>query len=373
MHCMSATDDDALSQFAPQHSKNYGDAEKISEDIFDEVDITEIARSIGSVVNTVRPVNVPYSITYSSSSSSDDGDFFSTTHIEVGVPEYYHPNSDNKPDSSTTSPSRDTCPTSCSSEQAVVYVSPRGIRMQSLRLVQLVSGALSIIQLCIIGALYIRTTMPVSILLSTGNDVAKIMLFKVSIDTIVLVRLSISVIYNCIIAVPCIYKNYAIGIVGKHNYMRWLCYSISSPLFLILVAIVVGVADVFTLLYIFGLSCSTIFFAFLQERYEFPGTGGFLPTLFGWITGLIPWVGLGVYALVIRSNYHEGVVNKNTLSMLLYSVGFFGYLLYGTIHVLQYTLVSIFSDYMVGELAFILLDIIMNLTTTFISHFAFVP
>lgn len=199
----AATNDDALSQFAPQHSKNYGNAEKISEDIFDKVDITEIARSIGSVINTVRPANGPYSITYSSS-SSDNGDFFSTTHMEVGVPEYYRPNSDNNPDSSTMSPSRDTCPTSCSSEQAMVFVSPRGIRMQSLRLVQLISGALSIIQLCIIGALYIRTTMPVSILLSTGNDVAKIVLFEVSIDTIVLVRLSISVIYNCILAVPCV-------------------------------------------------------------------------------------------------------------------------------------------------------------------------
>lgn len=368
---MSATDD-ALSEFSPQHSKNYGDSEKIYEDIFDEVDITEIARSIGSVVNIVQPVNVPYSITYSSSfsSSSDNGNFFSTTHVEVGVPEYYHPNSDINPDSNTTSPSRDTCPTSCSSEQAMVYVSPRGIRMTSLRLFQLVSGVLSIIQLCIIGALYKQTAMPVSIILSTGNDVVKIVLFEVSIDTIVLVRLSIAVVYNCIIAVPCIYKYYALGIVGKHNYMRWLCYSISSPLFVILVAIMVGVEDAFTLLYIFGLSCSTIFFIFLQERYEFPGTGGFLPSLFGWFTGLIPWVGLGVQALVIRSNYHEEVVHKNTLYMLLYFMGFFFYLLYGTIHVLQYNLVSVFSDYMVGELACILLDILVNLSMTFIAHFA---
>ena len=372
MHCMSATDDDALSQFAPQHSKNYGNAENISEDIFDEVDITEITKSIGSVVNTVQLVNVPYSITYSSS-SSDNGDFFSTTHVEVGVPEYYHPNSDNNPDSSAMSPSSDTCPTSCSSEQALAFVSPRGIRMQWLRIAQVVSGILCFIQICILGALYRRETIPVSILLFSGNDVTSVALFEVSIDAIILVRLSIAVLYGLLPVIPYVYERYAIGIIDKNNYLRWVCYSISSPIFLVLVAIVLGVVDALALLNILGLSCSTIFFFFMQERYEFPGAGGHMPTLFGWITGLVPWLGLGVYAFFPRGTYHEVGVEKNTLSVILYLTSFVGYMLYGTFRTLQYNTVSLFSDYMVGEMAFTLLDITMNFLMTWIAHFAFVP
>ena len=353
---------DVLSDFTPRQCKMYGEAEEIPENSLEEVDITEIKRSIESVVNTT-PVNIPYSITYSSSSSVDD--FFSTAHVEVRVPEYYHPNN---ADIIDTTPSSDNCPTSCSSEKAVIFVSPRGIQMQVLRIVQLISGVLSAIQMCIIGALYVRTTMPVSILLLSGKNVV---LFEVSIDTVIIVRLGISVFYSFLLAVPCLYKKYAIGIVDKHNYFRWLCYSISSPLFLVLIAIMLGTTDVLTLSYIFWLSCATVLFFFIQERYEFPGTGGNMPALFGWITGLVPWVGMGVYAFVPWDENNGRVVGENTLSVLMYSTGLVGYILYGAVHVLQYNLVSVFSDYMVGELIFILLDITMNFLMTWIAHFAF--
>lgn len=361
------TSEDALSEFTPQSCKDYGESKEIPDDV---LDITEITRSVGSLINTV-PANAPYSVTYSSSSSDND-DFFSTTHVEVGVPEYYHPTNINISVSSTIIPTRVGCSTSCSSEQEVVFVSSRGIKMQWLRFAQIVSGMLCFIQICIIGALYRRTTMPVSIPLFTGNGLDSILLFEVSIDTIILVRLSIGVLYGFIPAIPCMYARYAIGIIDKSNYFRWVCYSISSPIFLVLVAIMLGVVDALALLYIFGLSCSTIFFFFIQERYEFPGAGGHMPTLFGWITGLIPWLGLGVYAFFPLNKYYEGVVvNKNTLSVLMYLTSFVGYILYGTFRTLQYNTVSVFSDYMVGELAFTLLDITMNFLMTWIAHFAF--
>ena len=364
-----ARPEDALSDFSPQSCKDDGEFEEIPDDV---LVVTEIKRSLGHEVNITRPENNTYLISYSSS-SSDNTDFFSTSHVEVRVPEYYHPTSINIPDSSTIIPTRVGCSSSCSPEQAVVFVSPRGIQMQWLRLAQIVSGILCFIQICILGALYRRTTMPVSILLRTGNDVASTVLFEVSIDTIILMRLSIAVLYGLLPAIPRVYARYAIGIIDKNNYLRWVCYSISSPLLVVLVSIMVGVLNASALLYIFGLSCSTTLFFFMQERYEFPGAGGHMPTLFAWITGLIPWVGMGVHAFFPWGKYHEvGVVEKNTLSVLMYFTSLVGYVLYGTFRTLQYNIVSVFSDYMVGELAFTLLDITMNFLTTWIPHFAFV-
>ncbi|MGL5827067.1 MAG: heliorhodopsin HeR [Nocardioides sp.] len=44
-----------------------------------------------------------------------------------------------------------------------------------------------------------------------------------------------------------------------------------------------------------------ILFGWLQEHYEEPGNGGWLPFGFGCIAGLVPWAAIGIYLLSLGS------------------------------------------------------------------------
>ena len=68
---------------------------------------------------------------------------------------------------------------------------------------------------------------------------------------------------------------------------------------IVLIAQVTGIADITSLIAIFGVNASMILFGWLQEKYETPGSGGWLPFIFGCITGIIPWVALLFYVFSI--------------------------------------------------------------------------
>ena len=40
-----------------------------------------------------------------------------------------------------------------------------------------------------------------------------------------------------------------------------------------------------------------ILFGWLQEKYESPGSGGWLPFVFGCIAGIVPWLAIAVYVI----------------------------------------------------------------------------
>ena len=67
----------------------------------------------------------------------------------------------------------------------------------------------------------------------------------------------------------------------------------------VLIAQVSGVADITALISIFGVNAAMILFGWLQEKYENPGNGGWLPFIFGCIAGAIPWIALLFYVFSI--------------------------------------------------------------------------
>ncbi|MFN9978653.1 MAG: heliorhodopsin HeR, partial [bacterium] len=98
---------------------------------------------------------------------------------------------------------------------------------------------------------------------------------------------------------PKFFPRYSAGLLAQRNYFRWVEYSISSSVMIVLIAQVTGIADITSLIAIFGLNASMILFGWLQEKYETPGNGGWLPFIFGCITGIIPWVALLFYVFSI--------------------------------------------------------------------------
>ena len=91
------------------------------------------------------------------------------------------------------------------------------------------------------------------------------------------------------------WRGYVGDLSRRINRARWVEYSLSSSLMMVVIAQLVGIADITALLAIVGVNASMILFGWLQEKYEQPGGHGCLPFIFGCIAGSAPWLAIAVY------------------------------------------------------------------------------
>jgi hypothetical protein len=98
-----------------------------------------------------------------------------------------------------------------------------------------------------------------------------------------------------------------------------------------------------------------ILFGWLQEKYENPGNGGWLPFIFGCITGIVPWVVLMFYVFSI------GGASETTAPAFVYGIVFTIFVFFNSfalVQWLQYKKVGKWSDYMRGERTYITLSLV---------------
>lgn len=79
-----------------------------------------------------------------------------------------------------------------------------------------------------------------------------------------------------------------------------------------LIAQITGITDIAALFSIFAVNAAMIMFGALQEKYETPGSGKFLPFILGSVVGVVPWIVILIYFLapgstseVPRSRLHQ--------------------------------------------------------------------
>ena len=97
----------------------------------------------------------------------------------------------------------------------------------------------------------------------------------------VAIFLGLSAFFHFLVASPQFFNRYTAGLSAHRNYFRWVEYSISSSVMIVLIAQICGISDVAAIVSIFGVNASMILFGWLQEKYEEPGDGGWLPFIFG--------------------------------------------------------------------------------------------
>jgi hypothetical protein len=229
-------------------------------------------------------------------------------------------------------------------------------RMTRLRRYNVVMGALHFAQGMAILALTNDFALPVtSTFLNNAPGLAPPALdqwFEVRIGWGVAAFVFLSAAAHWIIAAPGVFGWYRANLLRNRNYARWIEYSLSSSLMVVLIAMLTGISDVAALLAIFGVNASMILFGWLQEKYEEPGGRGWLPYWFGVITGAVPWIVIGIYLWSpTSSNSPPAFVYVIFVTLFLFFNSF------AVNMVLQYRKVGRWSDYLFGESAYILLSL----------------
>ena len=155
---------------------------------------------------------------------------------------------------------------------------------------------------------------------------------------------ALSAVAHLVIAWPA-WGSYQAQLAEHRNPYRWLEYSLSASIMIVLIAMLVGISDVAALVALVGVNAAMIGFGWLQERYESPGQS-LGPFWLGCLAGAIPWVAIGIYLGGPGAALHPPA---------------FVYAIFGSLFVafncfavnqwLQYRQIGRWRDYLIGERA----------------------
>ena len=169
----------------------------------------------------------------------------------------------------------------------------------SLRKLNIGAGVLHLASLVAIVLLSNDASLPVNAIYlteapGTGQFSDPINLLNLNIGYMVAAFMALSAFFHFFVASPSVFPKYVEGLRNHINTYRWVEYSLSSSIMIIVILQLNGVADFVALLAIFGVNASMILFGWLQERYTTPGDGDLLPFWFGCIAGAVPWIAMAI-------------------------------------------------------------------------------
>jgi hypothetical protein len=230
-------------------------------------------------------------------------------------------------------------------------------RLAKLRRYNLIAGLFHLIQAVAILVLANDFALPVSVnyLLEApipGAEFEEVALFNFPIAIGVAIFSLLSAIAHFWIVGPG-FKSYSNDLSNKRNIARWIEYSISSTLMIVLISLINAVWDIVALIAIAGVNVAMILFGWLQEKYEEPGKGSLLPFWFGCIAGIVPWIAMFWLLFSPGSDAEApGFVYGVVFSLFAFFNSF------AIVQWLQYKEKGRFADYLVGERTYITLSFI---------------
>jgi len=181
----------------------------------------------------------------------------------------------------------------------------------------------------------------------------RVVLFDVPTGLAVAGFLALSAFAHLIVATAW-WPRYVADLGRQRNPARWVEYSLSASLMIVLIAQLVGISDVAALLALFGVNAAMILFGWLQEHYERPGGGGWLPFAFGCVAGAVPWLAITVYLL------SPGSTSAASAPGFVYGIFVSLFVFFNVFALnqwLQYRAVGRWRDYLFGEWVYIVLSL----------------
>lgn len=173
--------------------------------------------------------------------------------------------------------------------------------------------------------------------------------FDLPIGPVVAVFLLLAALDHLLVAAPGAHLWYERNLARRVNYARWIEYSISASIMIVLIGLFVGIRDLAAVIAVFAANSAMILFGLLMERHQEPGRADWSAFWFGTLVGLAPWLAILIYTL-----------QPPEVPGFVYAVVVFQFLLFaafGANMALQYARVGPWRDYRYGEVGYIVLSL----------------
>ena len=174
--------------------------------------------------------------------------------------------------------------------------------------------------------------------------------FRLRIGPLVAAFLFLSAVAHFALASPWLYRWYERNVARGINPARWIEYSLSSSLMMVMIAMLVGIYDIASLILIFALNATMILFGWIMELHNqtTPRTN-WTAYWFGCFAGIVPWIAVAIYLI--------GAQDPPAFVYAIYASIFAFFNIFALNMVLQYRRVGRWRDYLYGERAYMLLSL----------------
>jgi len=181
-------------------------------------------------------------------------------------------------------------------------------------------------------------------------------LVRLRIGPLVAAFLFMSALAHLLLTLPRIYEWYVRNLKKGANYARWMEYSFSASLMIVVIAMLSGVYDMSTLILLFFMNMMMILFGWLMELHnQSTEKTNWTSFYFGCLAGIIPWVVIALYFFSAVSRPEAGVP---TFVYFILPIIFVFFNIFALNMVLQYRKVGKWRDYLFGEKVYILLSLL---------------
>ncbi|HET9477456.1 MAG TPA: heliorhodopsin HeR, partial [Dehalococcoidia bacterium] len=180
-------------------------------------------------------------------------------------------------------------------------------------------------------------------------------LFDVRLGPLVASFLFISALAHLAVTLPGVYQWYERNLRRGINYARWLEYSLSASVMIVIIGMLVGVYELGALILIFSVNAAMIFFGLVMEETNLGRTRvNWTPFILGCVMGIIPWVVITLYLVAPAT---RSIGDVPTFVYGIYVSLFLFFNVFAVNMFLQYRGIGPWRDYIFGERAYILLSL----------------
>lgn len=180
-------------------------------------------------------------------------------------------------------------------------------------------------------------------------------IFELQIGPMVAAFLFLSALAHLMVSLPGINDWYNRNLARGINFARWIEYSFSASIMIVIIAMLVGIYDIAALLPIFFLNAMMILFGWMMELHnQTTEKTNWTSFYFGCIAGTICWVAIAIYLFGAGGG-------ENKAPDFVYWIYFSIFLFFNCFainQVLQYKKVGKWQDYLYGERVYIILSLV---------------
>ena len=168
--------------------------------------------------------------------------------------------------------------------------------------------------------------------------------------------LTLAALDHLLVASPKVVDWYERNLDRGVNNARWIEYSLSASLMIVLIAMLTGITTIFALIPIFVVNASMILFGLLMERVN-PDRDrvDWWPYLFGCIAGIAPWIVITI--AIVGAEVQATGPGVPTFVYAIFVSLFVLFNSFAVNMVLQYRKVGPWRDYRFGEAMYLLLSL----------------
>jgi hypothetical protein len=232
-------------------------------------------------------------------------------------------------------------------------------RMANLRAWNVAVGLTHLVQAVLILALSNDFAIPVVADVQTGPPGTALTLEKTFFDLnysyAIAAFLLLAAADHLLMASPFAIGWYERNLLRRINSARWIEYSVSASVMIVLIAMLTGITNLYALIAIFGVNASMILFGWLMERVnQDREVVTWWPFAFGCIAGAVPWICITI-AIVVSSTDGDGVPG------FVYGIFVSLFVLFNCFAInqwLQYRRRGRFADYLYGEKVYLVLSLV---------------